>query len=105
MKTLAPLLVVLALALAPAAALAGKNVTLTGDLTCAKCDLGEADDCATVLVVEGDCDKDVYYLDARSHDAHHDKVCSGAKKAKVTGVVKKGKGGKKVLHAKTVKVR
>jgi len=49
----------------------GKEVTLKGKITCAKCDLGKETKCATVIVVK-EKDKDViYYFDAKSHGANH----------------------------------
>jgi hypothetical protein len=98
---------VLTLALSVAAVLAlvvavnaadkeNKEVTLKGSITCAKCDLKEADKCATVIkVTEGDA-KGVYYFDTKSHGANHKKICQGAMDGSVTGTVSE-KDGKKII--------
>ena len=63
----------------------GKEVTLKGKITCAKCDLGKETKCATVIVVK-EKDKDViYYFDAKSHGANHKAVCTEAKNGTVEG--------------------
>lgn len=73
----------------------GKEVTLKGTITCAKCDLGTEAKCTTVIKV-GDV---VYYLDEKSGKANHKEICQGSKPGSVTGVVSE-KGGKKVVTAK-----
>lgn len=74
----------------------GKKVEeakLTGKITCAKCDLGEAKACATVIVVtekkDGKESKVTYYFDKDSHKKHHGPVCQGAKEGTVKGETKK----------------
>ena len=62
-----------------------KAQTLDGKITCAKCDLGVADSCQTVIKVG----EKVYYFDKESHKKHHAAVCNEAKDGKVTGTVKK----------------
>ncbi len=66
-----------------------KEVVLKGKITCAKCDLGVAKECATVIVVKDkETKKDItYYFDAKGHKANHDSICTEAKKGTVTGVV------------------
>lgn len=64
-----------------------KEVVLKGTITCAKCDLGETKECATVIVVKGDKKSITYYFDAKGHKEHHDAVCTAAKKGSVTGTV------------------
>jgi hypothetical protein len=61
-----------------------KEVTLTGKITCAKCDLGETDKCATVIKV----DKEVYYFDADSNKKYHKDICQAGKDGTVTVTVK-----------------
>jgi len=95
------LVAVFALSAVARAADAGKEVTLKGTITCAKCDLKVADKCATVIKFkEGDKDV-VYYLDAKSHGANHKTICQGAKPGSVTGVVS-DKDGKKIITASKV---
>lgn len=73
-----------------------KEVTLKGTITCAKCDLKEADKCATVIkVTEGD-EKGVYYFDAKSHKANHKTICQTPMEGTVTGTVSE-KDGKKII--------
>lgn len=73
----------------------GKEVTLKGKITCAKCDLKQADECGTVIVVK-EKDKDVvYWLDSEAHKKYHDDVCTSPKKGSVTGKV--SKDGKKMV--------
>jgi hypothetical protein len=69
----------------PAFAQEAKEQTLDGKITCAKCDLGVADSCQTVIKV-GD---KVYYFDKEAHKKHHAAVCNESKDGKVTGTVKK----------------
>jgi len=74
-----------------------KEVTLSGDLGCGKCNFKTTKECQNVLKVsEGG--KDVMYYLAKNDvsDKNHDEVCSGTKPATVTGVVsEEGKGAKK----------
>ena len=81
-----------------------KEVKLTGKITCAKCDLGVADSCATVIVVK-EKDKDVtYYFDAASHKKNHGPICKAAKDGTVTGTVKKD-GDKMVVTVKELEYK
>jgi uncharacterized membrane protein len=79
-----------------------KEVTLKGTITCAKCDLGLATECANVIKVkekDKDTDKDVtvvYWLkDNGNGEKYHEKVCNSPAKGSVTGIVKVDKDGKK----------
>jgi uncharacterized protein DUF6370 len=66
-----------------------KEKTLKGTITCAKCDLGVAKACATVIKVK-DGDKDVvYYFDSAAHKKYHGDTCKEAKEGTVTGTVSK----------------
>jgi hypothetical protein len=79
-----------------------KEVTLKGDITCAKCDLKLVKDkCATVVKVkEGDKDV-VYYFDEAAHKKYHSKVCTESKEGSVTGKVSE-KDGKKIITVSKV---
>jgi hypothetical protein len=80
----------------------GKEVTLKGTITCAKCDLGTAQKCQTVIVTKDKDGKDVVvYFDPASHGKNHKEICSSPKQGSVTGTVSE-KDGKKVIAAKKV---
>jgi hypothetical protein len=76
----------------------GKEETIKGSITCAKCDLKKAEKCATVIK---DGDK-VYYFDKDSHKKYHGDVCTTAKDGTVKGTVKKEKDGEKEKMIVTV---
>jgi hypothetical protein len=82
---------------------AGGEVTLSGDMLCAKCALKEAEKCQNVLKVT-DAGKETKYYLAQNEVAksNHKHVCSATEKATVTGTVAE-EGGKKVLTASTIK--
>ena len=96
---------------------AGKEVTLKGDLTCAKCGLHEAGACQNVLVVAaaekasvgaggtGAVGQTVKYYLAKNAVAeeNHEKVCGGSVPATVTGRVHE-EDGKKIITASAVKL-
>ena len=89
MKKLLSLLSILAFVLSTAAfaASGGKEITIDGNACCAKCQLKEADTCQSVISVEKDGKKSVYYLaDNAVAQAFHEKICKGAKPATATGV-------------------
>lgn len=80
----------------------GDEKTLTGTITCAKCDLGVESKCATVIKVKGDDGKDVvYYFDQKSDKANHGKICKSPKEGTVHGTVTE-KDGKKWVSATKV---
>ncbi len=83
---------------------AGKEVKLDGKLTCAKCDLKKEKECATVIVTKEGGKDVVYYLDDKSHKAHHSDYCSSAKDGSVTGTVSE-KDGKKIITATKVEAK
>jgi hypothetical protein len=65
----------------------GKEVTVKGTITCAKCDLQVEKKCATVIVTK-EKDKDVtIYFDTESNKKYHGDTCTEPKKGSVTGVV------------------
>jgi hypothetical protein len=78
-----------------------KDVVLKGKITCAKCDLGISNDCATVIVVKDkEAKKDItYYFDKKGHGKYHDDICTAAKNGTVTGTVNDD-GKKKVITVK-----
>lgn len=79
----------------------GKTVTLEGTATCAKCDLGTEDKCATVLQVkEGDKTVD-YFITGEPDKEFHKKICKKAKDAKATGTVSE-EDGKKMLEVTSI---
>jgi hypothetical protein len=93
---LAVLLSVAAISVAGEAA----TLTLTGQISCAKCNLKKAKECQDVLVVTGE-DAGEYYLvknDALEKFGH---TCKGQRAAKVTGIVS-DKNGQKWLEATSI---
>jgi hypothetical protein len=91
-----------------AAAGKGKEVTLSGDLGCGKCNFKTTKECQNILKVS-DGGKDVMYYLAKNDisEKNHEEVCSGTKPATVTGVLsEEGKGAKKkkVLTASAIKI-
>jgi hypothetical protein len=63
----------------------GKEVTLMGTITCAKCDLKLQDKCNTVVKVSKDGKDTVYFFDKASNKKYHSDTCQEAKKGSVTG--------------------
>jgi hypothetical protein len=82
---------------------AGAEVTLAGELVCAKCALHESNKCQNVLKVT-DAGKETKYYLAQNDVAksNHEHVCSAPEKATVKGVVSED-AGKKVLTASEIK--
>jgi hypothetical protein len=71
----------------------GKEVTLKGKITCTKCGLKETEACGNAIVVEKDGKDITYYFDDKGKgEDYHKKICTGAKKGSVTGVVAKKDG-------------
>jgi hypothetical protein len=99
------LAVVLALTLTVAAE-EKKETTITGTITCAKCDLkvdGQTK-CATVIKgkAKGSDKEEVYYFDDESGKKNHGKICKEPMKGSVTGTISE-KDGKKIVTVKEVK--
>lgn len=68
-------------------------VTITGQGTCAKCGLKEADACQTVVQVDKDGKTVTYYLvHNKVSDDFHDNVCKKPEKVTATGTVKEVDG-------------
>ena len=79
----------------------GKEVTVKGTITCAKCDLKQADKCATVVTTKKDGKDMVYYFDEASAKKNHAAICKTPKKGTVTGTVSK-EGDKNVIKVSKV---
>lgn len=84
-----------------------KEVTLKGELCCAKCELKTADKCTNAIEVErknkktGETKKVVYILDDEGAKApYHGKLCTGRTKGSVTGVITKEGDSVKIKPAK-----
>jgi len=83
----------------------GKEVTLKGTVTCAKCDLGKESTCMTVVVAKNKEGKEtVYYFDPTSSKKYHAKVCTEAHEGTVTGTVSKD-GEKAIIMVKKVDLK
>ena len=106
LKSLALALTIIALTVAiQARADDKKEVTLKGDITCAKCDLKLVKDkCATVIKVSEDGKNVVYYFDDAGHKKYHGKVCTESKEGTVTGKVSE-KDGKKIVTVSKVEFK
>ncbi len=92
------------LAIAVIAGAQGKDITLSGKVTCAKCELKVAKDCATVIVVKENGKDVVYYLDDKAGKENHDAVCAAGKDGSVTGKTSE-KDGKKYITASKVEFK
>jgi hypothetical protein len=101
MKTISKLGLALALIVSlVAVAAAADEVTLTGQVLCAKCTLKKADakECQNVLVVKSGDKTDEYYVEKNDVSTKFGHVCTGQKDAVVTGTVTE-KDGKKWITA------
>jgi hypothetical protein len=107
MKTLSrigfALVAVLALGLAAQAGEMGKEVTVKGSMSCAKCVMKQADatDCQDAIVAKGEDGAEVVYYLAKNEvakEAGH--KCRGAKAVMVTGKVKEKDGRKWITASK-----
>jgi hypothetical protein len=82
----------------------GKEVTLKGKITCAKCDLGTSQKCETVIVAKKDGKEVVFYFDKAGHKKNHGAICTSPMDGSVTGVVSKD-GDKNIITVKEVKFK
>jgi Family of unknown function (DUF6370) len=101
MKTISKLGLALALVVGlVAVAVAADEVTVTGQVLCAKCALKKADakECQNVLVVKNGDKTDEYYVEKNDVSTKFGHVCKGQKDAVVTGTVTE-KDGKKWITA------
>ena len=101
LSMLAGLALICALALT-ATAEEKKETTITGTITCAKCDLKVEKSCQTVIKgkAKGSDKEEVYYFDTDSSKKNHSDICKTPKKGTVTGTVEE-KDGKKVITVRT----
>lgn len=81
-----------------------KEVTLKGDICCAKCELKLQKTCATVIRIKDNGKDVVYYLDDKSAKDNHKAICTESKEGSVTGVVSE-KDGKKIITASKVEFK
>jgi hypothetical protein len=81
---------------------ADKEVTLKGEIMCAKCQLKEAAKCQTAIKVkEGGQEVTYYFLDKGNKEGYHEPVCGGGKKeGTVTGTVSQKDGKKWITPTK-----
>ena len=77
-----------------------KEVKLTGNICCPKCELGTADTCGTVVVVKEKDKEIIYTFDAASNKKYHSEICNTPKKGTVTAVVTDAK--KRTIMVKKV---
>ena len=81
----------------------GSEVTLNGEMMCAKCELKESEKCQNVLkVTEGGKETKYYLVHNDLAKKNHKMVCSSTHKATVTGTVAED-AGKKNLTASAIK--
>ncbi|SRR5690606_32511362 len=99
MKILITTLLASAFALAVSTARAEEK-TLEGEMSCAKCNLKQADKCEDTLKV-GDT---LYLLEEGGKRRTSEHVCSGTEKAKVTGKVEE-RDGKKYLVVSKIEIQ
>jgi hypothetical protein len=81
----------------------GNEVTLTGKIMCARCELKETPKCQNAIrVTDGGKTVTYYFLDKGAAEDYHEAICGNGQKAgKVTGVVSE-KNGKKWITPKKV---
>jgi magnesium-transporting ATPase (P-type) len=79
-----------------------KEVTIKGNITCAKCELKKETKCMTVIVEKKDGKDIIYYFVKASDDKFHEDICSGGMKGSVTGIVTE-KDKKKYVEVKELK--
>lgn len=97
-------LVVLGLASVTSAFAADKEVTITGEGKCAKCQLKEASKCQSVIQTKEDGKKVTYYLAKNEKsDDFHDNICKAPQKVTATGTVKE-EDGKKILTVSKIEL-
>ena len=104
MKTISKLGLAVALVVGlVAVAVAADQVTVSGQVLCAKCTLKKADakECQNVLVVKNGDKTDEYYVEKNDVSTKFGHVCKGQKDAVVTGTVTE-KDGKKWISPTTM---
>ena len=91
-------------ALVASAADKTKEVTLTGDGKCAKCQLKETDTCQNVIQTQEDGKTITYYLEQNKVSKNfHESLCENPRKITVTGIVKE-ENGRKLLTPSKIKL-
>ncbi|HSD30031.1 MAG TPA: DUF6370 family protein [Vicinamibacteria bacterium] len=100
MKTIAKLGLALALVVGLVAAATAGEITVSGQVMCAKCSLKKADakECQDVLVVKDGDKTTEYYVEKNEVLKKFGHVCKGEKAAVVTGTVTE-KDGKQWISA------
>jgi len=94
----------LIVALAIPAFAADKEVTITGQGMCAKCQLHETDKCQNAIQTQEDGKTVTYYLTHNKVSKEfHENLCKESKKVTATGTVKE-KDGKKMLTASKIEL-
>ena len=96
MKTLLTAVLGTAFAFVLATAQAEEEKTFTGEMSCAKCNLKQADKCEDTLKV-GDT---LYRLEEGGRRKTSEHVCSGTENVKVTGKVEDRDGKKFIVASK-----
>jgi hypothetical protein len=71
-----------------------KEITVKGDVCCAKCEMKKQDTCNAVILVRAGDKEEIYYFDADSQEKHGQECCKEKKPATITGTVTE-KDGKK----------
>jgi hypothetical protein len=81
---------------------APKEVTLKGEILCAKCELKQGNKCQTVIRVKEDGKDVVYYFkDKGNKEEYHESVCGGGtKEGTVIGTVTEKNGKKWITPTK-----
>ena len=84
-----------------------KEVTLKGDIMCAKCELKEAKKCTTLIKIQQDGKEVTYYFkDKGTKEEYHETVCGGGRKeGSVTGTVAEKDGKKWITPTKVEYVK
>jgi hypothetical protein len=78
-----------------------KEVTLTGTILCAKCELKETPKCTNAIRVKEDGKDVVYYFkDRGTKEKYHGKICQEPKEGTVTGTVTEEEGKKYITPNK-----
>ena len=80
----------------------GKEVTIKGQVICAKCGLAKETKCMTTVLEKKDGKETIYYFDPAGHKKWHSDICQEAKNGSVTGTVSE-KDGKKIITVSKLK--
>jgi hypothetical protein len=91
-RTMLSIAGLLAFAVMAIAAEVAKEVTLKGEIGCAKCAFSTTKECATAIRVTAGEKKAIYLFDEASHKEHHEEVCQDVKPGSVTGEVSEHDG-------------